>query len=242
MQTICITEGSIVKRVSLAVAAVALLGAAACQDAVTSPQPGDLRFFRTSNPPPPPIDTGSTGSFVPATDLRAPSTPRILQPRFSIVQSSSPAQRTKFSVFAPPNRRAFDFTQNSFFFSVPITYLFNPTSKAGYIHFSNDADGVNSSSNGMIKNKNGVLSGKGTLQIQTTEGLLVIDLSSIEQPPSFQGCTAGPDAPTQNDGGVCFFLHFDSATLDGVPGSVNMSPGCDPTDFANDETESCFSD
>jgi len=230
-----------VNRVSLAaVAAIALIGAAACQDAVTSPQPGDLRLaLRSSNPPPPPIDTGSTGSFQPNATLRAPSTPQFLQPRYSIVQSSSPSQRTKFSILGAPTHQRFDFTQNSFFFSVPITYLFNPTSKSGYIHFSNDPDGVNSSSNGMIKNHNGVLSGKGTLEIQTNEGLLVIDLSSIEQPPSFQGCSAGPDAPTQNDGGVCFFLHFSSATLDGVPGSVDMNPGCDPTDFANDDSEAC---
>jgi hypothetical protein len=245
MQTICIAEDSIVKRVSLAVlTAVALIAVAACQDATSPGNTNDLaiRSRLSSNPPPPPIDTGATGSFIPATTLRADPTPKFFGPQYSIFQSASPTQRTTIS--KAPSRRAFDFTQNSFFFTVPITYLFNPTSKSGYIHFTNDPDGVSSSSNGMIKNHNGVLSGKGTLEIQTEEGLLVINLASVQQPPSFQGCGAPEtfDAPTQNAGGVCFTLYFTDATLDGVQGSVSMNPGCDPTDFSNDEEEACFTD
>ncbi len=229
-------------RVSLAsLAAVALIGAAACQDAVTSPgSTNDLTLrYRISNPPPPPIDTGANGSFT-STTLRADPSPRFLGPRYSIFQSGSPAQKTKFSVLAPPTRGALDFAQSSENFNIPITYLFNPTSLFGYVHFSNDPDGVNSSSNGMIKNNNGVLSGKGTLTLDVPGGPLIIDLSSLVPEDSFLGCeveTIG-GAPT-NNGGVCFHFFFSSATLNGALGSVEMRPGCSPNGAANDETEFC---
>jgi len=229
-----------VNRVSLAaVAAIALIGAAACQDAVTSPGSSNdltLRYRIAGNPPPPPIDTGANGTFIAAT-LRAEPTPRSLGPRYSIFQSSSPAQKTKFSVSAPPTRGAFVFTQTAINFNLPITYFFNPTSHSGYVHFSNDPDGVNSSSNGMIKEKNGVLSGKGTLTIDVVGGPLIIDLSSLVQEDSFLGCPSG-DAPTQNNGGVCFHFTFSSATLNGVPGSVDMRPGCSP-EGADSEVNDC---
>jgi hypothetical protein len=237
------TGGLIVTRVSLAVVAgLALIGAAACKDAVTSPgNSSDLTLrYGISNPPPPPIDTGASGFFS-AADLRAPVTPKFLQPRYSIVQSSSPVERQKLSILAPPGAHRFSLSQNPFLFSVPVTYFFNPTSRDGYLHFSNDPDGVNASSNGMIKNHLGVLSGKGMLQIQTTGGgLLVIDLSSIQQPPSFLGCgteTAGPAAT--NNGGVCFHLFFSQATFfppTGPPqqGSAQMDPSCPP------ENDACF--
>jgi hypothetical protein len=224
-----------VTRVSLAaVAAVALIGAAACKDAVTSPEnSSDLTpRYDVGNPPPPPIDTGATGSFLSSIpELRAPSTSKFLQPRYSIVQSSPTESRQ--AIVAAPRAPRFDFSQSPFFFSVPITYLFNPTKNAGYIHFSNDPDGVNSSANGMIKNNHGKLSGKGKLQIQTDAGLLVIDLSSIQQPPSFLGCPIPETFAPTNVGDVCFSLFFDHATLyppvgDPIEGSAQMEPGCTP--------------
>ena len=79
-------------RVSLAaLATLALLGAAACQDAITSPQgsiDSSLRL-RVSNPPPPPADTGASGSFL-GTTLRAEPSGKLLQPRFSIQQGFGP--------------------------------------------------------------------------------------------------------------------------------------------------------
>lgn len=183
--------GVIVKRVVLATLAL-VIGAAACQDAVTSPQLGSnlsLRY-RVSNPPPPPIDASATGSF---TTSSASS--------FSIQASCS--------------------------FHIPVTYFFDPTANSGYLHFSsNQADMATASSNGMVKYAHGSLSGKGTLEIITDCGLLVIDLSSIQQPPSFIGCrsefsAASPSGPPQ----VCFHLEFSMATLDGVPVSpVVMDP------------------
>ena len=245
MQTICIMEDSIVTRVSLAaVAAVALIGAAACKDAVTSPENSSdsaLRYRIVGNPPPPPIDTGANGSFTPATTLRAEPTPRFFGPQYSIFQSASPTRRT--SISRVPTRGALDFQQTAFNFNLPITYFFNKTSNDGYVHFSNDPDGVNSSSNGMVTNHGGVLSGKGTLTIETFEGTLIIDLSSLVQQDSFLGCSVETtDAPT-NNGGVCFHFSFSSATLNGVPGSVDMRPGCSP-EGADSEVNACptFSD
>ena len=237
MQTICIVEGSTVKRLTLGVVTgVSLIAVAACHDSVTSPESNnsDLSLrYGLSNPPPPPIDTGATGSFVATQDLRAPSTPKFLQPHYSIVQTSSPTEVQRIVLSAPRTKR-FDFFQTTSFFSVPITYLWNPTKKSGYVHFSNDPDGVSASSNGMIKNNNGKLSGKGKLQIETDEGLLVIDLSSLQVPPSSLGCPVPDtfDAPT-NTGPVCFSFFFASATLyppvgDPIEGTVQMDPGCTP--------------
>jgi hypothetical protein len=219
---------------------MALIGAAACKDAVTSPENNsDLALrYGISNPPPPPIDTGASGFFS-AADLRAPSTPKFLQPRFTIVQSSSPAERQKLSILAAPRAHRFSLSQSPFLFSVPVTYFFNPTLNDGYLHFSNDPDGVNASSNGMIKNHQGVLSGKGTLQIQTDQGLLVIDLSSIQQPPSFLGCSPPTFGAPTSPGGVCFHLFFSQATLfftlgGSENGSAQMDPNCPP------ENDACF--
>ena len=229
------------KRVSLAVvAAVAIVGVVACQDAVTSPESNnsDLTLrYGISNPPPPPIDTGARGSFSFA-DLRAPSAPKFLQPRYTIVQSLSPApQRT---ILGTPRAPKLDAFQSPFGFNVPVTYLWNPTRSSGYLHFSNDPDGVNASSNGMIKNNHGKLSGKGTLQIQTDVGLLVIDLSSLDPSQSSLGCPV-PDinAAPSNDGQVCFHLFFTHATLyftdDGSEeGTAEMDPGCPP------DNDACF--
>lgn len=229
------------KRVSLAVLpAVALIAVAACQDATTSPgNTNDLTLrYRLSNPPPPPIDTGANGSFTLGTTLRAEPVPRLLQPRYSILQSGSPVQKTKFSVFAPPTRGALDFEQTSFNFNLPITYFFNKTSNDGYVHFSNDPDGVNSSSNGMVKNHGGVLSGKGTLTIETADGTLIIDVSSLDPETSSLGCPIGDAAPQQNNGGVCFHFVFNEATLNGFPGSVEIRPGCSP-EGADNEVNDC---
>jgi len=66
--------------------------------------------------------------------------------------------------------------------------MFNEQSNAGYVHFSNDPDNdVTSSSNGMVKYAHGDFSGAGSLEIQTTCGLIVIDLSSINDGSSFFG-------------------------------------------------------
>jgi len=237
-----------VTRVSLAaLATLALLGAAACQDAITSPQGNtDLSLrLRVSNPPPPPADTGASGSFI-GTTLRAEPTGKLLQPRFSIQQGFGPMatpSRPSFLVSHAPTSGPANSFQSSTFFHIPITYFFSPAGANGYIHFSSDHDnGVNSSSNGMLKVKNGIISGKGKLTIETFDGVVVIDLSSVQQPPSFIGC--GPpeigEAPT-TPGGVCFELFFTEATFtptggEPIEGSVQMEPGCPP------DNESCFID
>jgi len=237
-----------VTRVSLAaLATLALLGAAACQDAITSPQgsiDSSLRL-RVSNPPPPPADTGASGSFI-GTTLRAEPSGKLLQPRFSIQQGfgpmSSPSRPGFLVNHAPASGPASSF-QSSTNFHIPITYFFSPADANGYIHFSSDQDnGVNSSSNGMLKVRDGVISGKGMLTIETYDGVVVIDLSSVQQPPSFIGCGAPEigDAPT-SPGGVCFELFFTEATFtptggEPIEGSVQMEPGCPP------DNEACFID
>lgn len=189
--------GVIVKRVVLATLAL-VIGAAACQDAVTSPQLGSnlsLRY-RVSNPPPPPIDASATGSF-------------------------TTSSASSFSVQA----------STTCSFNIPVTYFFDPTANSGYLHFSsNQPDGATASSNGMVKYAHGSLSGKGTLEVIIPDcGRLVIDLSSIQQPPSSLGCPLPEIGGAVTEGLVCFHLFFDHATLyptEGDPeeGSVNMDP------------------
>jgi hypothetical protein len=199
-------------------ATLAIIAAAACQDAVTSPQnAAELRDAVASNPPPPKIDTGATGRFQPAATLRTQPT-GLLQPRFT--------------VSGAPRATAFDFEQNAFFFSVPVDYLFNPTQNAGHLHFQNDPNGVDASSNGMVKYSHGDFSGKGILTIETNEGTLIIYLASVNDALSqFGPCGDGP----------CFHVFFDHATLDGVDGTVDMETGCSPSAF-NDESSNCFTD
>ncbi len=194
-------RGFIVKRLPLALLAVIV--AAACQEIPTSPQAtteAAVLAARVSNPPPPPIDTGAAGSFTP--DASAAS-----------VRAAAASGGTVGS---------------SAFFTVGVRYFVSPTDNSGYIHFRNDSN--NNGSGGSIKVRNGVVSGNGFLTLNLTDGVLRIDLSSVQQPPSFVGCSFVPgDAPTQNGGGVCFSLFFSSATFtptggSPIQGSVQLFP------------------
>ncbi|MFN2601938.1 MAG: hypothetical protein ABR582_04165 [Gemmatimonadaceae bacterium] len=104
--------------------------------------------------------------------------------------------------------------------------MFNEQSKAGYVHFSNDPDNaVTSSADGMVKYANGDFSGAGTLQIQTECGLIVIDLSSVNDNSSFFG--------DQFAGFELFFdnaLFYSCGTTDCLPveGSADISGGSSP--------------
>jgi hypothetical protein len=193
-------------------AILVLVGVAACQELATEPQSGTGLMPRgsLSNPPPPPIDTGASGSFSP-------------NQTFSVAQSGG---------FTP----RYVVTQTEDFFTIPVRYFLNTEDTNGYLHFSNDTSAdVLSTANGSVKYQNGLLSGKGSVTLQMADGsTLVIDLSSIEQPPaSFFGCstplTTAAAAP-QDTGGVCFHLFFDRATLTppggGTPvsGSVDLRP------------------
>jgi hypothetical protein len=166
-------------------ATLVLVGVTACKDAVTSPQLGpEIRYGRSSFPPPPPEDQTATGAFVSTGTLST-----------NVVCS----------------------------FSIPARFFYGPKEKNGWVHFEN-GEGVTASSNGMVTNKNGDFSGKGTLQIVTTCGLVVIDLSSVNDGSSF---FCGFD---QN----CWHLFFDEAllyecgnTTDCTPieGTANMEGG-----------------
>jgi hypothetical protein len=194
-----------VKRLSLAaLATLAILSAAACQDAVTSPQLSDLRNGLSSNPPPPPVETIATGSFF-GTSIDVVGSPTFsgFQPRFSIQQSGGIGQRldVSASVVCP--------------FSIPVRFLYNPTEGNGYVHFESDDNGVIASSNGMVKYKKGDFSGKGSLEILVEGcGLIVIDLASVNDANSFF-CT--------NDAN-CFNLFFDDALLYPCGNTEDCSP------------------
>lgn len=179
------------KRVSLAaLATLALLVATGCQDAVTAPQLDATLRNGVSFPPPPPENLTASGSFcclsTSASSIQQSSG---LQLSFSRQSSGfrpsaskqSSRFRPSFSVQGSPLRGpAFTVQPGCTSFTVPVRYLFNEPSNSGYVHFSDDADNaVGSSSNGMVKFAHGDFSGGGTLEIQTECGLIVIDLSSV---------------------------------------------------------------
>lgn len=222
------------KRLSPAVLAVlALIGAAACQDAVTSPQLSvdvEGQLANASNPPPPPIDTGARGRFRPGTSLRAEPTPRFFQPRFSIVQSTLPQPRS--TVLGLPRRLRNDIVIDAFDFFIPVKYELNKKRDNGHVDFKKIKHSKAILKECNVHWEHGVFKGHGTLKIQTEQqGLLVIDCESVNQDESFmEPCGDGFTV-----GERCFHLVFDVATLDGDPGSVEMITSCDPDDVEAEE-------
>lgn len=210
----------------------AVVFAVACQDSVTSPQLStDLAYSLTGgNPPPPPIDTGARGQFIPNPDLRADPTPRFLQPRFSIVRSEAP--QTEKTVFGLPSATKQDVIIDAFDFFLPVQYDLDKRVINGHVIFKKIQH-----SKAVLKechvdlHHGNELTGHDKLVIQTTEGLLVIDCASIEQPPTSWMEPCGDGSPGQR----CFHLVFEDATLNGVPGSVETIASCDPDDLNNEE-------
>jgi len=215
-------------------AVAAVVFAAACQDAVTSTSPqlsGDLAFSITGNPPPPPIDTGARGRFLPDPALRADPTSHFLQPRFSIVQSASPQPRG--TILGLPGALRNEVIIDAFDFFLPVQYDLDKKVVNGHVIFKT------------IKHSKAVLKachvdlhhgteleGHGTLTVQTEQGLLVVDCASIEQPPTSWMEPCGDGSPGQR----CFHLVFADATLNGLPGSVEVITSCDETANSEEET------
>ena len=214
------------KRASLATL-VLTIGAAACQDIITSPEPSADRdvLYGVSNPPPPPIDTGAMVTFS-ATEPTSfeQSTPS--QPGFSIrLASSLQASCTGDAAVI-----------------IPVTYLYNPQGSSGYLHFSDaPAQSVDASANGMVKMKEegGVqdFSGKGAVSILIGDCEFIINLESVvDAQSSFGACdTIIPDAiGTQRVEQGCFTLSFSEVLLNGVDvGDATMTPApeCEPGDL-----------
>jgi hypothetical protein len=196
---------------SAALAAAALVAVTACQDTITSPQAGpELRF--ASNPPPPPADGFAEGVFCPAGDCAAPNA----------VQTAGAL-------------RTFSFASSCEAFTIPVKYMFNLPQLNGWVHFRDDpANGIDVGPNGMVKQHDTTIEGKGKLVVTCGENTtLTIDLSSITGttgvPPSFIGCPSDLNAAGPPTGVplVCFQFFFQDATLsDGettVEGSVEMT-------------------
>lgn len=194
------------KRVSLAaLATLALLGAAGCQDAVTSPQLGPDASLRygPSNPPPPPVETRATGSFCCAAEQVVTQQSPGLGQTFSLQRSSGFRPRFSFQGSSLRGPALDVQPQQVCSFSIPVRYFFNNESRSGSVHFeSSSDDGVMSSSNGMVKFAHDDFSGAGTLEILGTPSpcLIVIDLSTVNDESS-------------NFDDFSFNLFFDEALL-----------------------------
>lgn len=200
--------------------------AAACQDAVTSPRlSGDQAYSITGNPPPPPIDTGARGRFLPVQNLRADPAGRFLQPRFSILQSASP--RTGRTMFGLPHATTQTVVIDPFDFFLPVKYNLSKDGTDGELQFLSLKNTKAVLKACKVTMVDGVFSGKGTLTVQTTnDGLLVVDCSSIEQSESyFERCGIGDR---------CFHVVFGDATLDGEEGSFEAITSCDPQEAQED--------
>lgn len=218
------------KRTPMVALAVVIV-AAACQDALTSPQlNSDLKYGLSSNPPPPPIDTGARGQWLAGALLRANPTPKFLQPRFSIIQAEATQQRT--TLFGLPSAVAQVVVIDASDFFLPVKYTLSKDGTDGELQFLTLKNSKAVLKTCKVTMVNGFFTGKGTLTIQTNLGLLVIDCSSVQQYPLsyFERCGLGDR---------CFHVVFGDATLDGVPGHVNVITSCDPDEASNDEENVC---
>ncbi len=120
----------------------------------------------------------------------------------------------------------------STFYTLQVTYFFNPAGNAGYLKFDKSQDGsTDVDKNAQVRYSQGTFSGKGFVTIAESGGSqLVIDLSTVTPASSFSSCSA-PAAPsatadTRQEGG-CFSLTFSGVTRDGIATSpFVLVPGC----------------
>ena len=202
------SKGVPVKRSALVLAAA--FAVAACQDGSTAPEARDLSSVqnRFSNPPPPPIEGTATLSIGVSTSFAATS--------MDISPALSEACETALPIFI----------------QVPVKYFFNRVQNSGFVHFSDsDADGVDVSANGMVREQDGRESGQGTITINEGGCEIVVNLASVQN-VVFGDCS-GPIvidgaetalAPEDNPEQACFYAEFDEVTADGepVPGGATL--------------------
>jgi hypothetical protein len=197
----------------------AVIGVAACQEVTSPSTEADLtvRNALRSNPPPPPIDTGAS-FFQSAFLTSAPTGLRMPAVRTNMLSAPTIGFRNA-EVVCDGN------INNG---TVPLRHFFNKTNQTGWDHFESDCDnGVDATAGAATDFHRGVITGRGTLTINTYAGTLVVDLSSVDSDASSMGPCQGfiigdlapdgvhPAAVAPADTG-CFDLKFDNVTLDGV--------------------------
>lgn len=221
------------KRIALVTVAL-IVGAIACEEVATSPQPaapestaGLIPRYRLGNPPPPPIDTGA--SFVPsATAYRAPRYSPYSPMRLVGLYQGCPSDPTQ--IFLP---------------TVPATYMYDPNGNTGWLHFSDAPfSNIDTDANGMVKMSNigGVqdFSGKGKIKFDLGDGcVVIIDLTRVSDAESHFGeCGVNTDLaqepPPGRDQG-CFSVEFEDIIVNGVTTTVDVRinpapPPCEPGD------------
>lgn len=224
-------QGVILKRVPLAIMAL-VIAAAACQEIATAPQSAadaELQSSRESNPPPPPIDTGATGTVGGIPDQTQINV-SAFDPNFSILTSPGMKSGTV--------RKTIPVYGGFASFTIPVTYLLNSDGSSGYLHF-HDAPDIDADASGMVKYRGpepgGVFEGKGNIYITVDGGTLRIDLSSVSQTgSSFEACPQAPVFPSAARGdSSCFRVQFDEIYFNDVllvGESVTFFPSCDPND------------
>ncbi len=120
------------------------------------------------------------------------------------------------------------------FYTLQVTYFFNPVGSAGYLKFDKNQEGSTEiDKNAQVRLSQGTFSGKGFVTLAASGGSpLVIDLSTVTQGSSFSSCSTTETTPTatedtRSDGG-CFALTFSGVTRNGVStGSpFVLVPGC----------------
>lgn len=121
----------------------------------------------------------------------------------------------------------------STFYTLQVTYFFNPTGNAGYLKFDKNQEGFTEvDQNAQVRYSQDIFSGKGLVTIAESGGSeLVIDLSTVTQASSFSSCSAPAPAPTATadtrpEGG-CFSLTFSGVTRNGFATSpFVLVPAC----------------
>lgn len=122
----------------------------------------------------------------------------------------------------------------STYYTLQVTYFFNPVGNAGFLKFDKNQDGSTEiDRNAQVRYSQGTFSGMGFVSIAEPSGSeLVIDLSTVTQESSFSSCSATEPAPTATTDtrpeGGCFALTFSGVTRDGITTSSPfvLVPAC----------------
>lgn len=181
-------------------ALASVLGMAACNEIITSPEQSVVRApsFAIDNPPPPPSDRSAVGEVMFGDE--------------SGFRTSSAG-----NAFNPP------VTPSGITFPLNVRYFFNRPGNSGWLVLPMEQDGaVSMDKEGRVRYQKGVFLGSGKVEVDLgAGGFLIFDLVNVStQSSSFASCDATAPSPTATSGqparpeGGCFYLEINRATLD----------------------------
>lgn len=181
-------------------ALASVLGMAACNETVTSPEQSGVRApsFAVDNPPPPPSDRAGVGEVMFGDE--------------SGFSTSSAA-----NAFNPP------VTLGGITFPLNVRYFFNKPGNSGWLVLPMEQDAaVAMDKEGRVKYQKEIFLGNGKVEVDLgAQGFLTFDLVNVSTPgSSFASCDTTEPPPAASSGqpgrpeGGCFYVEINNATLD----------------------------